>query len=224
MQTYMCIYTYTYTQFVSVVSSKASHLPSVSPPTEQTSSRTPSSPCLSAQQAWNAHWIPWGCVQPFLKAHLHSLPVPETFLLYPSELLFTESKANNFFPSCLNIPLPSCSCWNMESTLRLLLLPPTSEVAAVFSPKLGHAIRLRGGTGVPALHGSFQTTFPPFSQFWILWSPFMPPTTFLLQSSARVRSHCHLKISSSWAILSLSGYNSEQFQYPGRGSFQYLVS
>ena len=47
---------------------------------------------------------------------------------------------------------------------------------------------------------------------------------FLLQSSARICFHCYLKISSSRVILSLSGYNSAQFQYPGRGSSRHLVS
>ena len=219
MHVYMCIYTYTYTQFVSVVSSKAS------PPTEQTSSRTPfiSMPVSTASlelslnpmglcatlsegpslipfqflkrfyyDPWTPfHWVKGKQLLPFLFKHSLCLLVLAETWIYPEAV----TSASNF----LKWQLFSLPNWVMPLGWEVgqvsLLFPVPFRPLSLLSP---------------------SSEFSGHHSCHLL--------LFLLQSSARVRSHCHLKISSSWAILSLSGYNSAQFQYPGRGSFQYLVS
>ena len=134
-----CVYTHTHThthtQFVSVVSTKPPHPPSVSPPSEQTSSHTPfiSMPVSIASLELSLN--PMGlCAHPFLKAHHVSFPssfwnvstvTPWTpfHWVKGKELLPFLFKHSLCFLFLLNMDLPRG---------RYLRLQP-SEVAAVFS-------------------------------------------------------------------------------------------
>lgn len=102
-----------------------------------------------------------------------------------------------------------------------------SEMVAVFFLRLGHAIRLRSGTRVLALPGSLQTILPPSSlnttSFESCSQHLLPSTTssccnYLLVS---ITPHRSVKISSLLLTVTLSCYNSEWFQFWGRGFFQY---
>ena len=224
MQVYMCIYTYTYTQFV--VSSKTSP-PSFSLATNRTNLFT---------HTFHLHACQHSKLRTLTEPHgAVYTPLSESPSLIPFQFLkcfhcdpwtpFHWVKGKELLP------------FLFKHSLCLLVLAETwiyPEDVTSASNFLKWQLFSLPNWVMPLGWEEGQVSLllmVPFRPFSLL-SPrsefcshhLYHLLLFLLQSSARIRSRCYWKISSSWVTLSLSAYNSEQFQYPGRGSFQYLVS